>query len=137
MQIIRPVLHASLLVRRKLRTLTCSVTHVYVKSSALAMAEQERIAGEEAEKRLKAALTAKREPASASRIASPHLGTPIPLESTADFNPAVEEASAQEDVSMEVEASVTPSALNPEVSSKFYMTYNECIAEVRSEPVAS
>lgn len=40
------------------------------------MLEQERIANEEAEKRLKAALTAKREPnTAASRTASPAVGT--------------------------------------------------------------
>lgn len=82
------------------------------------MAEQERIAGEEAEKRLKAALTAKREPASASRIASPRLGTPIPLEAAADPNPPVEDTSAQEDVSMEVEATTVPSPPISEVSPK-------------------
>lgn len=44
---------------------------------------QERLANEEAEKRLKAALTAKREPsASASRVASPAVGTPSNPEST-------------------------------------------------------
>lgn len=96
MQIIRPVLHASLL------------------SSALAMAEQERIAGEEAEKRLKAALTAKREPTSASRIASPRLGTPSLPETVVDSNPPVEDMFAQEDVSMEVEANAVASPPTPE-----------------------
>ena len=80
------------------------------------MAEQERIAGEEAEKRLKAALTAKREPASASRIASPRPDTPISLEAAADTNPPVEDISAQEDDSMEVEANAVPSPPTPEVS---------------------
>ncbi|TFK29236.1 hypothetical protein FA15DRAFT_664153 [Coprinopsis marcescibilis] len=57
MQIIRPVLQQKLLKR------------------ALAMDEQQRIANQEAEKRLKAALTAKREPGtSASRVASPAVG---------------------------------------------------------------
>ena len=81
------------------------------------MAEQERIAGEEAEKRLKAALTAKREPASASRVASPRLDTPIPLEAAAaDANPPVEDTATQEDISMEVEANAVPSPPTPEVS---------------------
>ncbi|KAE9385705.1 hypothetical protein BT96DRAFT_1006795 [Gymnopus androsaceus JB14] len=54
MQIIRPVLHTQLL------------------NFALKMQAQERLANEEAEKRLKAALTAKREPSvSQSRVASP------------------------------------------------------------------
>ncbi|OSX60384.1 hypothetical protein POSPLADRAFT_1058548 [Postia placenta MAD-698-R-SB12] len=57
MQIVRPILNAALL------------------SAALKMQEKERIASEEAEKRLKAALTAKREPnASTSRVASPSIG---------------------------------------------------------------
>ena len=38
------------------------------------MQEKERLASEEAEKRLKAALTAKREPNNASRVASPSIG---------------------------------------------------------------
>src|SRR5882757_6661146 len=51
MQIIRPMLHSSLL------------------STAMAAEEQERVASEEAEKRLKAALAAKRDPSMAnSRI---------------------------------------------------------------------
>lgn len=80
------------------------------------MAEQERIAGEEAEKRLKAALTAKREPTSASRIASPRLGTPSLPETVVDSNPPVEDMFAQEDVSMEVEANAVASPPTPEVS---------------------
>jgi THO complex subunit 2 len=84
------------------------------------MAEQERIAGEEAEKRLKAALTAKREPASASRIASPRLGTPTPLEAAAESNPPVEDTSAREDVSMEVEANAVPSPPTSEVSHEVF-----------------
>ena len=79
------------------------------------MAEQERIAGEEAEKRLKAALTAKQEPASASRIASPRLDTPIPLEAaSADANPPAEDT--REYISMEVETNLVPSPPTPEVS---------------------
>ncbi|KAJ3574543.1 hypothetical protein NP233_g1708 [Leucocoprinus birnbaumii] len=59
MQIFRPVWHTAIL------------------KHALAARDQERKEAEEAEKRLKAALTAKREPSSASsRIASPALGAP-------------------------------------------------------------
>ena len=44
-------------------------------AAALAMQEQEQIASQEAEKRLKAALAAKRDPSTAtSRIASPSIG---------------------------------------------------------------
>lgn len=51
------------------------------------MQEKERVASEEAEKRLKAALTAKREPnAAVSRIASPNPGT----ESASNVDAAVE-----------------------------------------------
>ncbi|KAI0729395.1 transcription factor/nuclear export subunit protein 2-domain-containing protein [Fomitopsis betulina] len=53
MQIIRPMLNVS------------------IRNAALAMQEKERLASEEAEKRLKAALTAKREPNNASGVASP------------------------------------------------------------------
>ncbi|KAF9468910.1 transcription factor/nuclear export subunit protein 2-domain-containing protein [Collybia nuda] len=93
MQIIRPVLHASLL------------------TTALAMQEQERIANEEAEKQLKAALTAKREAAvTASRVASPALN-PIPLD-VVESKPVVEEK--QEDIVMEVEPILTASLQAPE-----------------------
>jgi THO complex subunit 2 len=121
MQIIRPVLQASLLVCGPFPIHSvdqcCSFN---TQCSALAMAEQERIAGEEAEKRLKAALTAKREPTSTSRIASPRLGTPTPLEVVAHSNPAVEDTSVQEDVSMEVEANAVPSPAVPEVSHEVF-----------------
>lgn len=57
------------------------------------MQEQERLAGEEAEKRLKAALTAKREPGiTSSRLASPLSGNPSALESS-DPKPASTEES--------------------------------------------
>ncbi|CAA7260264.1 unnamed protein product [Cyclocybe aegerita] len=80
MEIMRPVLHSALL------------------KSALAMQEQERIASELAEKRLKAALTAKREPNSAvSRLASPAVGATAPAE-VSDANPPVEETEATMDV---------------------------------------
>ncbi|KAI0776038.1 transcription factor/nuclear export subunit protein 2-domain-containing protein [Trametes elegans] len=60
MQIYRPILNKTLL------------------AAALALQEKERIASEEAEKRLKAALTAKREPNTASRVASPNPGAETP-----------------------------------------------------------
>jgi THO complex subunit 2 len=48
--------------------------HPTIQTAALSMQQQERLANEEAEKRLKAALTAKREPPVASRVASPSIG---------------------------------------------------------------
>jgi THO complex subunit 2 len=82
----------------------------------LVVADQERIAGEEAEKRLKAALTAKREPAPASRIASPRLETLTSSEVATDSKPPVENTSALEDISMEQEANAVHSPPSPEVS---------------------
>ncbi|KAF8165073.1 transcription factor/nuclear export subunit protein 2-domain-containing protein [Crassisporium funariophilum] len=80
MQIIRPVLHASLL------------------TSALAMQEQERKANEEVEKRLKATLSAKREPGtSTSRVASPAMGNSVTLESS-DPKPPADESEPQMEV---------------------------------------
>jgi hypothetical protein len=79
---------------------------IVIQSSALAMQEQERIANEEAEKRLKAALTAKREP-TASRVASPSLGNSGVAEAIVDMKPRAEEAPTQEDVAMEVEQSAS------------------------------
>ncbi|KAF5393664.1 hypothetical protein D9757_000298 [Collybiopsis confluens] len=79
MQIVRPVLHAQLL------------------ESALQMQEQERKANEEAEKRLKAALTAKREPSTTqSRVASP-----LPSSMAETKPPAEVPPSGSEDVSMD------------------------------------
>ena len=87
MQIIRPILHSHLL------------------AAALAAEEQERAANEEAEKRLKAALAAKRDPSIAnSRIASPAVGevnsseTPAPAESKSSTQEA---KSSSDDVVME------------------------------------
>ena len=86
MQIIRPILHSHLL------------------AAALAAEEQERVANEEAEKRLKAALAAKRDPSIAnSRIASPAVGevssseTSAPAESKSN----TQEAKSSDDVVME------------------------------------
>ncbi|KAH0587189.1 hypothetical protein H2248_005998 [Termitomyces sp. 'cryptogamus'] len=93
MQIMRPVLQASLL------------------KLALIMQEQERKASEEAEKRLKAALTAKREPV-ASRVASPSLGASSVSETPTEVK-ATEEQSTQ-DVPMDAEsASSAPFAESP------------------------
>ena len=63
------------------------------------MQEQERIANEEAEKRLKAALTAKREPGvTASRVASPAMGNPATPESTDPKPSSTDEVESSMDV---------------------------------------
>ncbi|EPQ59661.1 hypothetical protein GLOTRDRAFT_136479 [Gloeophyllum trabeum ATCC 11539] len=88
MQIIRPILHKKLL------------------AAALEMQEKEqekeRLASEEQERRLKAALTAKREPTSAtSRVASPAVGeTAASVDSPEDGKPSVS-ASKSDDATME------------------------------------
>ncbi|KAG6831879.1 hypothetical protein H0H92_006996 [Tricholoma furcatifolium] len=94
MQIIRPVLQASLL------------------KSALAMQEQERIASEEAEKRLKAALTAKREPV-AARVASPSNGPSNASDTLVDVKMSSEEQPSHEDVTMDVESNSAPPVESP------------------------
>ena len=87
MQIIRPILHSSLL------------------ATAVAAEEQERLASEEAEKRLKAALAAKRDPsiAAQSRIASPVVGDTGSSDTPAatDSKPSTQEVKPSEDVMME------------------------------------
>jgi THO complex subunit 2 len=86
MQIIRPILHSSLL------------------ATAMATEEQERVANEEAEKRLKAALAAKRDPSIAnSRIASPAVGDTGSSEppTTVESKPSAQEVKQSEDVVME------------------------------------
>ncbi|TFY81790.1 hypothetical protein EWM64_g2223 [Hericium alpestre] len=91
MQIMRPILQASLL------------------KSALAMNEQERIAGEEAERRLKAALAAKRDPSAAnSRIASPGSAEPPTSDPNGDAKPATQDLRPSEDVVMEDTVVTTP-----------------------------
>lgn len=70
------------------------------------MQEQERKASEEAEKRLKAALTAKREPVT-FRVASPSLGTSSVYETPTEVKPPTEEQLPQEDVLPDAE-SATP-----------------------------
>jgi THO complex subunit 2 len=65
------------------------------------MQEQERLAGEEAEKRLKAALTAKREPGTtASRVASPAGGNVSTPESSDPKPPATEESETPMEVDL-------------------------------------
>lgn len=86
MQIIRPILHSSLL------------------AAALAAEERERVANEEAEKRLKAALAAKRDPSIVnSRIASPAVGEVSTSETpgSAESKSSTQEAKTSEDVVME------------------------------------
>ncbi|KAF7301535.1 hypothetical protein MIND_00719000 [Mycena indigotica] len=94
MHIVRPVLNAKLLI------------------SAESQQEQERIANTEAEKRLKAALTAKKPQASTSRMASPGAGTPVPDPST-EAKP--QDAGQKEDVSMEIATAVPESPWLPEL----------------------
>ncbi|KAI0750889.1 transcription factor/nuclear export subunit protein 2-domain-containing protein [Daedaleopsis nitida] len=85
MQIYRPILNGALL------------------AAALAMQEKERIAMEEAEKRLKAALTAKREPnVTASRVASPNPGAESAANGDVSGEPKVTVSESQSgDVVME------------------------------------
>ena len=86
MQIVRPILHSSLL------------------AAAVAAEEQERVANEEAEKRLKAALAAKRDPSIAhSRIASPVVGDTSSSEppATVDSKSSTQEVKPSGDVVMD------------------------------------
>jgi THO complex subunit 2 len=111
MQIIRPMLHSSLL------------------ASAMAAEEQERVANEEAEKRLKAALAAKRErdPSIAnSRVASPVVGDASSSETppVVDSKFGTQEAKPSEDVAMENGDSQAPAVSPvPEVSTE-HITLN-------------
>jgi THO complex subunit 2 len=68
------------------------------------MQEQERLANEEAEKRLKAALTAKREPGTS--VASPVTGASTVKEVTSDTKLTVQDVMA--DVQMETESTTSP-----------------------------
>jgi len=73
----------------------------FLQTTALAMQEQERLAGEEAEKRLKAALTAKREPGTiASRVASPAGGNISTPETSDPKPPATEESETPMEVDL-------------------------------------
>jgi len=70
-----------------------------MQKAALVMQEQERVANEEAEKRLKAALTAKREPSnSVSRVSSPSVGTKD------EQKLSVPEPNSTEDVAMDTDS---------------------------------
>jgi THO complex subunit 2 len=83
------------------------------------MQERERVANEEAEKRLKAALTAKREPAIASRVASPAVGiTNATAELPTNTNPdmsmdatSAQENNAPDDATMDTETSTASVSL--------------------------
>ncbi|THV05422.1 hypothetical protein K435DRAFT_647314 [Dendrothele bispora CBS 962.96] len=109
MQIIRPVLQQKLL------------------AAALESQEKERLASEETEKRLKAALAAKREPsASQSRVASPAIGSSGNTDTTAEAKPSVADnaTATTEDIVMEAADSVavatpTESPWLPELSALF------------------
>ena len=84
------------------------------------MQEQERIANEEAEKRLKAALTAKREPgATASRVASPAVGNPATPESSDPKRLSADEAES----SMDVDSAVIP-PLPPQKDDVRFIVYS-------------
>ncbi|KAK7061446.1 THO complex subunit 2 [Favolaschia claudopus] len=115
MHIIRPVLNAKLL------------------AAAEAMSEQERIANEEAEKRLKAALTAKKPLIAASRTASPGVGTP---DASVDTKAAAD-ASLREDVPMETDTIPNGSAPPPTELSTYDLSppstkYDEEVANLRN-----
>ena len=90
----------------------------FAQAAALAQQEKERVASEEAEKRLKAALTAKREPnISASRVASPNPGTgtenpTVNGEATGEGKPSAPDGQ-QMDVSMETAEAPAPAPASP------------------------
>jgi THO complex subunit 2 len=69
-----------------------------MQSAALEMQKKERVASEEAEKRLKAALTAKREPSGPSRVSSPAVAEPT---TPADPSGEAKTAAPSEDVAMD------------------------------------
>lgn len=76
------------------------------------MQEKERIASEEAEKRLKAALTAKREPVTTSRT-----GSPAVADGAASTDQSTEsKAASSEDVAMKGADHPEPVSAHPEVS---------------------
>ena len=98
--------------------------HSHLLAAALAAEEQERVASEEAEKRLKAALAAKRDPSIAnSRIASPAVGevsssseAPALVEPNKSSTQAEATKSSADDVVMENGDSQVSSSSAPEVS---------------------
>ncbi|KAJ2920447.1 hypothetical protein H1R20_g16647, partial [Candolleomyces eurysporus] len=109
MQIIRPVLHSKLV------------------KKAVDLDAQERLANEEAEKRLKAALTAKREPsATVSRVASPAVGTPGNTDSTT--GPA---ESQTETAPMEVDSNTAAPEANPAPESPWVPELEELFDAIR------
>lgn len=105
MQIIRPMLNGVLLVSDKLSSRR-QLTDCLVQKAALALQEQERMANEEEEKRLKAALKAKREPSTAtSRVSSPSIGaTGSTKDISIEQKPSVPEGSLTEDMSMDTDS---------------------------------
>jgi hypothetical protein len=118
MQIIRPMLQGKLLVRcTSCHMLLFLATDLCSQNAALSMQEQERAANEEVEKRLKAALTAKREPMT-SRVASPGVGTGAGVDSgtihipdASTDNASLAQDHTSEDTAMEIDAN--PSAVSP------------------------
>jgi THO complex subunit 2 len=95
------------------------------------MQEQERVANEEAEKRLKAALTAKREPPTASRVASPSIGNSNaanepPINLVADTlveSTSATENNGSEDTTMDVDTN--SSAISPPSAEvRLYSSFN-------------
>jgi len=78
-----------------------------VQKAALVLQDQERVANEEEEKRLKAALKAKREPSTTtSRVSSPSIGATSATKDTPVDQKSVLEISSAEDVSMETDSPV-------------------------------
>lgn len=106
MQIIRPMLNGLLLVRKISIVVISKYLH-RLQKAALVMQEQEKLANEEEEKRLKAALTAKREAGTANtRVASPALGSTSAKDSPVDRQITVGEAAKDE--KMEVDTPPAP-----------------------------
>lgn len=108
MQIIRPKLNEALLVWPSpfITHYFQSLIHFISQNAALAKAEQERAASEEEERRLKAKLTAKREPsANPSRVASPAASGTIAEQPAKDTTTTAEES---QDVTMDSVESSTP-----------------------------
>lgn len=86
--------------------------HFFPQNAALAKAEQERAASEEEERRLKAKLTAKREPAvNPSRVASPAISGITTEQPAKDTTPAAEEP---QDVAIDSAESSTPKPEEPQ-----------------------
>lgn len=95
---------------------THPVAHfIMIQSAALKLQAQERESAEQAEKRLKAALTAKREPNAVSRVVSPIAGeTAIVIEESQPSKVITTEDGATKDVAMDV-VDATPSSVTPPV----------------------